>query len=90
MRKQNTALQSLIINNLAIKKTLLLSSFQIAIALMQQKNPYTEAESVSKACLKIVAHLLHGGRYAEEKVQQTPLSEDTMTVQSAMIAEDIK
>ena len=58
--------------------------------LTQQKKPYTDAESVIKPCLKIVANLLHGGLNALEKVQEIPLSNDTMTARSAMIAEDIK
>ena len=88
--KQKIAVQRLVINNLANKNALLESSFQIAHVLMQQKKPYTEAESVIKPCLKIVANLLHGGQNALEKVQQIPLSNDTMTARSAMIAEDIK
>ena len=88
--KQQTAVQRLVVNNSANKNALLLSSFQIAHVLMQQKKPYTEAESVIKPCLKIVANLLHGGQNALEKVQQIPLSNDTMTARSAMIAGDIK
>ena len=72
--KEKTALQSLVTNNSANKNALLLSSFQIAHVLMQQRKPYTEAESVIKPCLKIVANLLHGGKIALERVQQIPLS----------------
>ena len=88
--KQKTALQSLVINNSYNKNDLLLSSFQRAHVLMQQRKPSTEAESVIKPCLKIVANLLHGGKNGLEKVQQIPLSNDKMTVRSGMTAEDIK
>ena len=88
--KQKIALQSLVLNNSYNKNALLLSSFEIAHVLMQQRKPYTEAESVIKPCLKIIANLLHGGKNALKKVQQIPLSNDTMTVRSGMIAEDIK
>ena len=88
--KQKTALQSLITNSSANKNALLLSSFQIAHVLMQQRKPYTKAESVIKPSLKIVANLFHGGKNALEKLQQIPLCNDTMKVRSAMIAEDMK
>ena len=57
---------------------------------MQQKKPCTEAESVNKSCWKIVGDLLQGRTNALKKVQQIPLSNNTMTVQSAMTAEEIK
>ena len=57
---------------------------------MQQRKQYTETESVIKPCLKIVANLLLGGKNALEKVQQIPMSNDTMTVRSAMTAQDLK
>ena len=57
---------------------------------MQQKMPLSEAESVIKPCLKIVANLCHGGKQAADKVEQVPLSNDTLTVRGSMIAEDIK
>ena len=58
--------------------------------LIQQRKPYTEAKSIIKPCLKIVANLLHGGKNTLEKVQQISLFNDTMTVRNGMIAEDIK
>ena len=88
--KQKTALQSLVINNSYNKNALVLSSFQTAHVLMLQRKPYTEPESAITPCLKIVANLLHGGKNVLEKVQQIPLSNDTMTVRNGIIAEDIK
>ena len=87
---QQSALKSLVRNTSANTKPLLFSSFQIAHVLMQQKKPYSEAESVIKPCLKIVANLCHGGKQAVDKVEQIPLSNDTMSVRGSMIADDIK
>ena len=88
--KQKTALQSLVPNNSANKNALLLSFFQVAHVFMQQRKSLTEPESVIKPCLNIEANLLRGGKKALEKVQQIPLSNDTMSVRSFIIAEDMK
>ena len=60
------------------------------MCLCNKKSHTAKLESVIKPCLKIVANLLCGGKQAVDKVEQIALSNDTITAQSAMIAEDIK
>ncbi|XP_078256189.1 protein FAM200A-like [Rhinoraja longicauda] len=88
--KQQNFFQSMVKNDTATKKTLLLASLQIAHVFMKEKKPYTEAEKVVRPCLKIVANLLHSGKQAVDKVVQIPLTNDTMKLRSTMIAEDVK
>ena len=70
--------------------TIIIIRIILAHVLMAEKRSYTEAESVVKPCLEIVANLLHRGKQSVNEVAQISLFNKKANHCFDIVAEDLK